>query len=747
VSAHAPSASRFALTLGALGIVFGDIGTSPFYTLKECLHATPGHHADLTDVYGIVSLIFWAITLVVTLKYLTFIMKAHNQGEGGIFALLALVPEEMRTARPGRISLIALFAIAGAALLFGDGVITPAISVLSAVEGLALANPEWAGLAVPVSCGILLALFLVQSRGTESIGFLFGPVMLVWFLTLGGLGAYHVAQQPKIFGALSPHHAVYYFQHHGWPAFHILASVVLAVTGGEALYADMGHFGIGPIRNAWLFVVCPSLVLGYLGQAAHILGDPSAIRNPFFSLVPPGNATIALVILSSLAAVIASQALISGAFSLTRQAMQLGYFPRVRVLHTAHDMMGQIYVPTINILTGAGAILLVLVFRESTKLAAAYGIAVAGTMAITSGMYYLVARQTWGWGQAKALGILLFFLSFDIPFVAANASKFWDGGYIPILLGVLLLVIMITWNRGRTLIAQRYRLRFPSREDAMECVNANLAARVPGTAVFMSSNLDVVPPALVRHVERSRALQETVVLLTVVTAGQPTVSDEERFTVAPPQDGFHRIVIRFGFMEEPLVMPALERAVAVAGIPFDPAHTTFYLGRENFLATGRGRMGASGSFLERVRDEAPLAPVVLRGVFVAGEDANEAAAEVGGEAGELGEVVEVDLAGGNVGMVHIGGEIAVAGEDEVGEVVLFEQVTQARAGAGVVIERRNMGALGGKHDATEAKFGGFGDKLLGGEEGLSPGAGVRNGMEKKSAHDNSSIIEEECSMI
>jgi KUP system potassium uptake protein len=592
MSQQHPAASRFALTLGALGVVFGDIGTSPFYTLKECLHATPGHHADVTDVYGIVSLIFWAITLVVTVKYLTFIMKADNGGEGGIFALLALVPEELRSAKPGRISLIAVFAIAGAALLFGDGVITPAISVLSAVEGLAIANPEWSGLAVPLSCVILLALFAVQSRGTASIGFLFGPIMLVWFLTLGGLGAYHLTTHPEILAALSPHYAVAYFQHHGWSAFHILASVVLAVTGGEALYADMGHFGIGPIRNAWMFVVCPALMLAYLGQAANILGDPSAIRNPFFSLVPAGPATVALVVLSSMAAVIASQALISGAFSLTRQAMQLGYFPRVRVLHTAEDMMGQIYVPTINFMTGLGAILLVLFFRESTKLAAAYGIAVAGTMAITSGMYYLVARQTWGWSQAKALSILLLFLSFDIPFVVANAGKFFDGGYIPVLLGAVLLAMMVIWNRGRTLIAQRYRLRFPSREDAMGCVTANLAARVPGVAVFMSSNADMLPPALVRHVERSRALHETVILLTVQTAGQPSIKEEERFTVAPPRDGFHRILIRFGFMEEPLVMPVLERAVAEAGIPFEAAQATFYLGRENFLATSRGRMGA-----------------------------------------------------------------------------------------------------------------------------------------------------------
>lgn len=587
---HPHKHSLGALTVGALGIVFGDIGTSPLYTLKECLHAS-GSHPTEADLYGVLSLIFWALMLVVTVKYLGFIMRADNKGEGGIFALLALVPEDLRTARPGRIALVAVFAIVGAALLFGDGVITPAISVLSAVEGLAVAQPGWAGSVVPLSCVILLALFAIQSRGTGTVGKLFGPIMLVWFVTLAGLGIYHIAHNPEILLAVSPHYAWNYFANHGWPGVHILAYVILAVTGGEALYADMGHFGIKPIRWAWLGLVMPSLVLAYFGQAAHALRVPASMHNPFFSMVPAGPATIALVILSSMAAVIASQALISGAFSLARQAMQLGFFPRVRVLHTAHQMEGQIYVPEINYLTGLGCILLVLVFRESSRLAAAYGLAVAGTMAITSVMYYLVVRKAWAWPNGKALAVLLLFLSFDIPFLAVNLGKFLDGGYVPILIGATVLAAMVVWNRGRTLVAHRNRTRLRSWEAALARIQKSVAARVPGTAVFMSSNADMPPVAMVRHVERSRSLHQTVILLTVRTLGRPTVPGEERYTLETLPDGFHRLVMQFGFMEEPDVMPVLRAAVRDGAVPFPDDEVTYYLGRENFLASAKGHMG------------------------------------------------------------------------------------------------------------------------------------------------------------
>lgn len=576
--------------MGALGVVFGDIGTSPLYTLKECLHSG-GDHPTESDLYGVLSLIFWALTMVVTVKYLTFIMKANNHGEGGIFALLALVPEKLRTAGPGKISLVALCAVMGAALLYGDGVITPAISVLSAVEGLAIADPSWARGVVPLSCLILLFLFALQSRGTGTVGILFGPIMAVWFVTLGALGVYHITFNPEILKAVSPHYAWEYFAHHGWPGFHILSSVILAVTGGEALYADMGHFGVKPIRLAWLGLVFPALILGYFGQGAHLLRNPDSLENPFFSMVPPGGATIALVVLSSVAAVIASQALISGAFSLTRQAMQLGFFPRVRVLHTAHLVEGQIYIPEINHFIGAGCILLVLIFRESSRLAAAYGIAVAGTMAITSFMYYLVVRRTWNWPQSKALAVLLLFLSFDIPFVAANLGKFQEGGYVPILLGAAVLSVMLVWNRGRTLLTERSRTRFKSWEDAYSRVHEKLAARVPGTAVFMTSHADMLPSTLVRHVERSRSLHQTVILLTVRTIGVPTVPDQERCRIECLVEKFYRVVVHFGFMEEPLVMTALEKAVRDAEIPFPSEEVTYYLGRENFLASAKGHMG------------------------------------------------------------------------------------------------------------------------------------------------------------
>ena len=584
-------ASHAALTLGALGVVFGDIGTSPLYTLKECLHAAGGHNAAMADLYGVLSLIFWAVTLVVTVKYLTFILRADNKGEGGIFALLALVPEELRTARPGLISSVAVFAAMGAALLYGDGVITPAISVLGAVEGLAIANPAWSDYVVPVSCVILIALFSIQSRGTGTVGVLFGPVMLVWFLTLGVLGVYHLTFNPEILGAISPHHAVGYFARHGWPGLHILSSVVLAVTGGEALYADMGHFGVKPIRTAWLWIVFPCLMLGYFGQAAHVLRNPESAANPLFSMVPQGPATIALVILSSMAAVIASQALISGSFSLTRQAMQLGFFPRFNVKHTAHDVEGQIYIPRINYFLGIGCVVLVLLFRESTKLAAAYGIAVSGTMAITSVIFFLVARKTWKWGMGKSLAVLAGFLALDLPFLAANLGKFTDGGYVPILIGGVILAIMVIWNRGRSLMGHRARVRFASWDAAEARVNKRLAARVPGTAVFMNSNADMLPWPLVRHVERSRALQETVVLLTVKITGEPTVPEADRFTWEQLPNGFHRIVMRFGFMEELHILPVLERVVAAHKIPFAEEEVTYYLGRENLIASAKGQMG------------------------------------------------------------------------------------------------------------------------------------------------------------
>jgi KUP system potassium uptake protein len=579
------AASLAALALGALGVVFGDIGTSPLYTLKECLIAAGGAAYLVADLFGILSLMFWSLVLVVTVKYLWFIMRADHHGEGGIFALLAIVPERFRTnaKRRRNVTGMALLAVIGASLLYGDGVITPAISVLSAVEGLAVASPRLEHVVLPLTCSILVALFAIQRRGTGSIGKLFGPVMTVWFVTLAVLGVYHIAQRPEILLALSPHHGAAFFWRHGIHGMLILGSVVLAVTGGEALYADMGHFGVRPIRLAWLAFVMPALVLCYLGQGALILSNAQAALNPFYAMVPGGAPTYLLVMLSSAATVIASQALISGAFSLTRQAMLLGYLPQVTIKHTAFHTEGQIYIPEVNGLLAVGCLTLVLTFRESVKLAAAYGIAVTGTMAITSVLYYIVARHTWGWSRLKAGAILALFLSCDIPFLLANLFKFFDGGYVPMLIGAALIAGMLIWSRGRTTLMEKYASRFSTIDKARPIIDRYLASRVPGTAVFISPSAEHVPPILVHHVERSRSLHETVILLTVQQETVPRVADEARSRLNALGDGFYRLIVSFGYMEEPLLLPVLHDVAQMVGLPLDTAETTYYVGHETIV--------------------------------------------------------------------------------------------------------------------------------------------------------------------
>jgi KUP system potassium uptake protein len=622
-------ASLAALALGALGVVFGDIGTSPLYTLKECLLAAGGAEFQVEDLFGILSLMFWALILVVTVKYLCFVMRADHHGEGGIFALLAIVPERFRTtARPsGRVTSMALLAVIGAALLYGDGVITPAISVLSAMEGLTVASPQLKPAVLPLTCAILVALFAIQRRGTGSIGKLFGPVMMVWFITLAVLGLYHIAQKPEILAALSPHHGANFFLRHGLHGLLILGSVVLAVTGGEALYADMGHFGVRPIRLAWTFFVLPSLVLCYLGQGALVLTDPQqAVDNPFFAMVPAGAATYSLVLLSSAATVIASQALISGAFSLTRQAMLLGYLPRVTIKHTAYHTEGQIYIPEVNGLLAIGCLGLVLTFRESVKLAAAYGIAVTGTMAITSILFYIVARHTWGWSRWKAGGLLALFMSFDVPFLLANLFKFFDGGYVPMLIGATLIAGMLIWSHGRTSLLEKYASRFSTLEKSRPIIERWLATRVPGTAVFISPSAENVPPILVHHIQRSRSLHETVILLTVERPPVPVVMEDARCRMTPLGDGFYRLVVAFGYMEEPLLLPVLHQAAKCSGMPLDLADTTFYIGHETIIVQDQATINripeAIFSYLNRnaVHDERrygmPLDQVVEIGAQV-----------------------------------------------------------------------------------------------------------------------------------
>jgi KUP system potassium uptake protein len=482
---------------------------------------------------------------------------------------------------------------AGAALLFGDGIITPAISVLSAIEGLKLAAPTMfdVPIIVAITIAILVGLFAIQSRGTGAMGRLFGPVMLVWFFTIGIAGAVQIAKGPGILRALSPAYGVAYFVDHGWHGIPVLGIVVLCITGGEALYADMGHFGAKPIRVAWLGLALPALVLCYFGQGAMLLRDPSVKDNPFFALVPSGAATYALVVLSTAATIIASQALISGVFSLTHQAVQLGLFPRATVKHTSHETEGQIYVPEINWGLALACVLLVLSFKESKYLASAYGIAVSGTMAITSIVYYVVTRQTWKWPVWKAAPVLVLFLSFDIPFFGANLLKFADGGYVPVLVGAGFFVVMLNWRIGRTILGEYIAGKSPPVEEFLATLEDNCVYRVPGTAVFMASQSAGVPPVLVHHVERIRVLHERVVLLTVIFEHVPFVNPEERLQAERLDKGFIRVVARFGFMEMPDVPAMIEEAAKKRGAPIKLEDITYYLGRETFLATPKGKMG------------------------------------------------------------------------------------------------------------------------------------------------------------
>jgi len=586
---HEPKGSLGALMLGALGIVFGDIGTSPLYTLAECTHGPHAVPPTHDNVLGVLSLVFWALMLVVTVKYLVFIMRADNRGEGGILALLALLPERFRASKTTPVGVLAVVVIAGAALLYGDGMITPAISVLAAVEGLKTVSPAFTPYVIPATVAILIALFLIQSRGTAAVGVLFGPVMVTWFLTIGALGAYHASKNPAVFQALSPAHAVGFFLHHGKHGFMVLGSVVLAVTGGEALYADMGHFGKKPIRLAWVALVLPCLVLAYFGQGAILLVRPEAAESPFFAMSPGPRFTVGLVVLATMATVIASQALISGAFSLTQQAISLGYFPRVTVRHTSKDAEGQIYVPEINWLLMVACIVLVLTFRESSRLAAAYGIAVTGTMAITSIAFFTVMRENWRWPLPVAGGILAFFLAFDLPFFAANAMKFMDGGWVPIAIAAVFLWVMVTWRRGRFYLSRIVAKKAKSTDEFL----AGLAStpRKKGCGVFMGASPSGVPTVLAVHAERLGVLEDELVLVAVTQLREPYVSDAERVEVEKLADKVFRVTIRFGFMDTPRVPPALEVAKARHGLDVDLGASSYYLGRESFVASSAGDMG------------------------------------------------------------------------------------------------------------------------------------------------------------
>jgi KUP system potassium uptake protein len=591
---HPPGALP-GLIVGAIGIVFGDIGTSPLYAFKECIHGEHGVHASRENVLGVLSLIVWSLTLVVTVKYLVFVMRADNQGEGGILALLALTPERMR-GKGQSIGFVALLVIAGAALLYGDGMITPAISVLSAVEGLGEEAASLKEYVVPITCALLLLLFSIQSRGTEMVGRLFGPVMVLWFFTIGGLGAYHLLRNPGVLAAINPVYAVDFFAEHKLRGIVVLGSVVLTITGGEALYADMGHFGAKPIRLAWIGLVFPALLLAYFGMGAMVLTDPATASNPFFAMVPRGPATYAMVGLATAATIIASQALISGAFSLTNQAVQLGFFPRVSIKHTAHDAEGQIYIPEINWLLAVACIALVVWAGGSSRLAAAYGIAVTGTMAITSIVFFVVVHQTWKWPLTRALPLLVFFLAFDIPFFVANAAKFFHGGYVPIIIGAFFFTLMVVWRRGRRMLSDALRdkampvdaflAEYTAKKDGI------LECRIKGTGVAMASVSDGVPPVLVHHVDRLRVLHENLIILTILTARVPYSQRGKRTTVEKLGGGLHRVIGTYGFMDTPDV-PALLREAQRSGLDpsIDLDDITYFLGRETILALPTGKMG------------------------------------------------------------------------------------------------------------------------------------------------------------
>ena len=579
------------LTLTALGVVYGDIGTSPLYAFKEAFLPEYGLTPDVLTVFGLLSMITWALILVVSVKYIYYVLRADNRGEGGIFALLALLlaqPLEGQRGRRRRLVMVAL-AIFGAALLYGDGIITPAISVLGAIEGLEVATPAFSQYVVIITVVILAILFLFQKHGTERVGKVFGPIMLVWFVTIAALGTWHIAHRPEVLLALNPWYGVRFFLAHGWSGAIVLGAVVLAITGAEALYADMGHFGRAPIRLAWFSMVLPCLILNYFGQGALVLGDPSAAtHNPFY-LLAPRALLYPLIAIATLAAIVASQALISGAFSLTQQAVQLGYSPRVTIAHTSKTEAGQIYVPEVNTALAIGCILVVLGFRSTTALSAAYGIAVTGTMAITSALYYVVMTSRFGWPQGRAIALTVAFLTLDFAFFGANLVKIEKGGWVPLAVAVGLYVLMTTWKRGRRELTEELNKRTLPLEMLLNDIERKKPVRVEGTAVFMTSSTKAVPLVLLHHMKHNKVFHRQVVLLSMLTGDVPEVPSAERVQVEPLGHGFFRVVATYGFMQNPDVNDVLKLAQK-EGLVVRKNDTTFYLGRERIIPKGSSTM-------------------------------------------------------------------------------------------------------------------------------------------------------------
>jgi KUP system potassium uptake protein len=594
VESH-PTGKRLALlSLTALGIVYGDIGTSPLYAFRD---GFMGHHPyapTQTNVYGLLSLITWALILVVSVKYLIFIMKADNRGEGGMMSLLALVLQtERRDEDRKRRAILGLLAITGTALLFGDGMITPAVSVLGAIEGLKVATPAFEPFVLVITLGILIALFSAQRFGTARVGGLFGPVTLVWFITIAILGGAEISKEPNILGALSPHHGVAFFLHNGAEGFFVLGAVVLAVTGAEALYADMGHFGKRPIRMAWLTVALPALLLNYYGQGALLLRDPTAATNPFYLLAPDWF-LYPLVAIATAAAIVASQAMISGGFSLAQQCVQLGYSPRLTIVHTSYKQAGQIYVPEVNMMIAIGCILLVLAFRSSENLTAAYGIAVTGAFAITSILYSVVAKHRFRWAGYAVAAFLSVFLLTDLALFASNAVKITSGGWVAIAISLLIFIVMLTWKTGRTMLNQILQAGSLPMDLFLDDVARRKPPRVPGTAVFMTSTGDGVPVVLLHHLKHNKVLHEQVLLMSIKTEEVPEILSEERLSLEKLSYGFYRVQARYGFMETPDVPEILYR-LRQAGLKARTNETTFYLGHERILVLDRKRGPRQGT--------------------------------------------------------------------------------------------------------------------------------------------------------
>ncbi|HEU4855846.1 MAG TPA: potassium transporter Kup [Rhodanobacteraceae bacterium] len=575
------------MVIGAIGVVFGDIGTSPLYTFSEAFSDQHGMPVTTFNVLGILSLVLWSLLIVVALKYITFIMRADNKGEGGIMAMMALAQRATRK-HPRTRRLVILAAVLGAALFFGDGVITPSITVLSAVEGLEVAAPQLSHWVVWIAVTVLVALFLIQKRGTGRVGSVFGPVMCVWFVAIGLIGAYNIVQHPLVLRAINPWYGVHFFIHHGTGGFLVLGAVVLCVTGAEALYADMGHFGRKSITVAWYGFVMPGLMLNYFGQGALLIHDHAAASNPFFLAVPEWG-LYPMIALATAAAVIASQAVIAGSFSIMRQAIQLGFLPRMPVVHTSNEDVGQIFLPWINRLLMILVVLVVLGFKSSNALAGAYGIAVTGTMVIDTVLFLIVAWRMWKWNPLVIVGLGLFFLVIDLSFFGANTLKVEDGGWFPLVLGLAVFAVLTTWRRGRDLVLRQLKLGGL----ALEPFIANLAehppTRVEGTAIFLVSDPDAVPHALLHNLKHNKVLHKRNVILTVDTLETPHADPEERIELADLGHDFHKLVLRFGFADDPNVPVALHEC-ARQGLDIKMMDTTFFLSRETIVATDRPGM-------------------------------------------------------------------------------------------------------------------------------------------------------------